>query len=97
MIPTLSFGEEVWIQGKLDCGLWLDGRKNNSSKILETAVMSFANGYAFGSQRDVWRKPTQISASQLNYMVDQKCRDDATLDVWEVLDIILSERGFGEK
>ena len=97
MIPTLSFGEEVWIQGGFDCGLWLDARKNNSSEILEGDVRSFANGYVYGSVRDVWQKPTKISPSQLNYMVDQKCRDDPTLDVWGALGIIFSERGFGEK
>jgi hypothetical protein len=97
IIPALSFGERVWIQGSLDCGLWLDARKNNSSEILEGVVLPFANGYAHGSGQDVWLKPTKISPSQLNYMVDQKCRNDPTLSVWAALAIILSERGFGEK
>ena len=97
IIPALSFGERVWIQGSLDCGLWLDARKNNDSDVIKTAALSFANGYAFGSGRDVWQKPTKISPSQLNYMVDQKCRDDPTLSVWMALAVILSERGFVEK
>ena len=97
MIPTLSFGEGVSIKGGLDCGLWLDARKNNGSEFFEGGVIAFANGYAFGSGQDVWRKPTKISPSQLNYMVDQKCRDDPTLSVWMALAVILSERGFVEK
>jgi len=98
MIPTLSFGEGVWLQGMFDCGYWLDERRDNPQSIqLQTATIAYANGYATGIQSDVWQKPTKISPSQLNYLVDQKCRDDPTLLIWQALDIILLERVKGGK
>ena len=47
MIPTISFGELVTKYGSINCGDWLDTRKNSSATTLryEDRVMGFINGY----------------------------------------------------
>jgi len=76
----------------LDCGYWLNARDKNGSRALEDAVSAFTDGFAIASSRDVWNRPTQITETQLYYIVDKECRENPTDIVWSVLGKVLHER-----
>jgi len=93
MIPTLSIAA-VSLKGGIDCGIWLDARSNKNAQALENSVQGFANGYAAGSEFDIWMKPTEISPSQLFYLVDRDCRNEPSNNVWKTLYNIFLDRQF---
>lgn len=64
----------VWIQGTLDCGLWMDGRKSGNASVLEHYVMGTINGMALGRSMEIWNaKGVETTRSQLYYWMDSFC------------------------
>ena len=43
---------------------------------------------------DIWMKPTEISPSQLFYLVDRDCRNEPSNNVWKTLYNIFLDRQF---
>lgn len=68
------YAQGVAVQGHLDCGRWLEARKNSNSKHFEHYLLGFVNGLALGRMVDIWNaKGTTISNEQLYYWMDNYC------------------------
>ncbi len=74
---NLSHAQSIYVQGTINCGLWLEARKNNNSVHFEHYVLGFVNGLALGRNVDIWRaKGMEISNEQLYYWMDNYCKNN---------------------
>ena len=74
---NLSFAQSVYVQGTINCGLWLETRINKNSIHFEHYVLGFVNGLAVGRAVDIWRENgTQVSKEQLYYWMDNYCKNN---------------------
>jgi hypothetical protein len=62
--------------GKVDCGSWLNARKADSSKNIESYVLGLVDGMALGSMKNIRRGLNGISVNreQLFFWMDEWCR-----------------------
>ena len=75
IIPQICFSDALTMMGIMDCGLWLDARNSNRAVVLESHIQGFVNGWNFGrGGKDIWKYPTNLSASQVYYYLDAECR-----------------------
>ena len=74
---NLSYAQGVYVQGTINCGLWLEARKNSKSIHFENYVLGFVNGLALGRNVEIWRaKGMEISNEQLYYWMDNYCKNN---------------------
>lgn len=65
---------EIMIKGNNDCGMWASARKTKQSGEFEALVLGYINGYAVGTNMDIWRTgQNPMSADQANLWVDKYC------------------------
>jgi hypothetical protein len=66
----------IWIEGRLDCGMWLDARSKKISATYEHFIVGMTNGLAIGREIDVWRrKGMPISQEQFFFWMDGYCKN----------------------
>ena len=59
----------------LDCGDWLDARKNAVSTTYEHYIIGLVDGLALGRAIDIWRpNNVRISRAQFYYWMDEYCK-----------------------
>lgn len=79
LVVTLFFYNiataDVMVEGKIDCGMWLDSRKSNQSQSLEHFLLGTVNGLAIGSDIEIWQADgLKVSREQLYYWMDGYCQ-----------------------
>lgn len=63
----------LWIEGGLDCGQWLQARQDKQSDVYEGYVIGVLNGMSMGSGVSIWRhQPSQ--KVQMFFWLDEYCR-----------------------
>ncbi len=84
MLLTISAkGQELSIEGQLDCGKWLDARKQNSAVVLENYIIGVVNGMTIGSGIEIWTaRGVKTTRSQLYYWMDAYCTKNPLNDVF---------------
>ena len=72
-----SSAEGIYVEGLLDCGRWLDGRKQNASIAIEHYLVGLLNGLSLSSGVEFWRAGgVSIGREQVYYWMDNFCRAD---------------------
>ena len=99
IIPTISSAFSVY--GNLDCGEWLDVRNkassNNRADIIAIGIVgkrgeAFFDGLVLNGSFEGWLEPTKITSSQLNYMIDNYCREKPSAKIYEAMAEIYVDR-----
>ena len=71
---TFSAFSQTMLRSDLPCREWLEGRKEKTSVALEHFFIGWINGYAHGSNFDIWQKPDDLSFEQVSWFIDNYCR-----------------------
>lgn len=88
LMMNISNATGVKMEGSVDCGMWVEGRKSKRSQLLEAYVMGKVDGLAEGAWIDIWRSNERnISRDQLYLWLDQYCNkkplDSMLNGIWE--------------
>ena len=67
---------QVIIRAELSCQDWLESRRLETSVALEHFFIGWINGYAQGSNKDIWREPKPITNDQVFWHIDTYCRQN---------------------
>jgi hypothetical protein len=74
LLSAKSFGQNINVEGLLDCGKWLDARKQGSASALEHYAIGTVNGLSLGSGYEIWMGDgNRTTRSQLFYWLDAHC------------------------
>jgi hypothetical protein len=97
LCATQVEAQRVTVQGTVDCGIWLDGRKANAARALEHFAAGLVNGISIGSGVEIWNaQGISTSFSQLYYWIDSYCTRNPLKDVTQAVVAFADERTKGE-
>lgn len=76
MLPCgTAAAQGVLIDGKLDCGDWVEARNSQRSQIYEGVLVGLLNGMALGSGVEIWEgRGIRMSRTQAFLWMDNYCR-----------------------
>lgn len=96
-LSNMTFAQGIWTEGLLDCGGWLNARKENKAQILEAYMVGMVNGMALGRGVEIWRaRGIRISEDQLFYWLDSYCQKNPLSRPIEGAFSLADERTNGE-
>lgn len=76
VFSPMAHAKDIYVQGKLDCGMWIESRSSNTSAALEHYLVGLLNGLSLGSGVDFWKsRAGEISQDQAFLWMDKYCRD----------------------
>ena len=86
----------IYAKGTLDCGMWIKGREEKASEILEHYVMGTINGLALGRSVEIWKaNGIEVSVDQAYLWLDNYCRQNPLQHVMPGLIRFSDERTSG--
>ena len=75
IFPSLTFAQEIMIEGLVDCGNWLTARQAKTSPYLEHYLIGLINGLALGRNMEIWNaNGVKVSREQLFFWMDKYCQ-----------------------
>ena len=79
-----AFGEQVLIQGLVDCGDWVEARSQGRAVVLEGIFIGYLNGLAMGRGVDIWQgKEAKTFEKQAYLWLDRYCRNTPLSSLWQ--------------
>jgi len=89
-LPAFS---DVNIRGSVDCGKWIEGRSQKTSKLLEAHLQGTLNGMPPGSSIEFWRAGgVEMSTAQVFLWMDKYCRENPLSDTVDGAIKLMNER-----
>jgi hypothetical protein len=78
----------------LDCGQWIEARKNSGSSALELYILGLLNGLSLGTGVEFWRSGGQSKPSReaIYLWIDNYCTANPLEDVFEAAIALYIER-----
>jgi hypothetical protein len=69
------YAQGIWVEGPVDCGLWVKARKHEGAAIaFEDYLVGLMNGLALGSYIDFWHAGgIPVSQEQVFLWMDKYC------------------------
>jgi hypothetical protein len=72
----LANAQGIFIQGNIDCGMWIEARSKRMAITFEHFIVGMVNGLAVGSELDIWRgKGIAVTQEQYFYWMDGYCKN----------------------
>ena len=78
-ILTAPVNAQVYIEGSVDCGSWVEGRTRETSVVIEAYLIGLINGLTLGHQVEFWRagpSATSLSRESVYLWMDGFCRQN---------------------
>ena len=87
---------QVYLGGKVDCGMWIDARSKRQALALEHYLLGLLNGMVMGSGIEFWRaKGIEVSREQVNLWMDFFCRSQPLKSIEQGAPMLYDERTDG--
>jgi hypothetical protein len=82
LIPTTHLSaQHITVEGWIDCGKWVEARKQERAVALEHYLIGLLNGLALGSYVDFWRAGgIKLSSEQAFLWMDNYCQREPLSD-----------------
>jgi hypothetical protein len=82
LIPTNQLSPQgITVEGVVDCGKWVEARKQGRAVALEHYLIGLLNGLALGSNVDFWRAGgIKLSSEQTFLWMDNYCQREPLSD-----------------
>ena len=71
-----TYAQGLWIEGSVDCGVWVKARKADRAQYFEHYLMGVVNGLVLGAAINIWREDegNNVSRDQLYLWMDGWCQ-----------------------
>jgi hypothetical protein len=90
---SFSHGQEFYLNGIADCGLWYKARNEKRSGIFEASIQGFVNGAAMASGVEIWHGNGVNTSPQSAYLyIDNYCKSNPLESIWQASYAFINEK-----
>jgi hypothetical protein len=90
---SFSHGQEFYLNGIADCGLWHQARSSGRSSSLEHSIQGFVNGAAMATGVEIWHGNGVNTSPQSAYLyIDNYCKSNPLKSIWQASYAFINEK-----